>query len=87
MSKQSQEKTTVTPIVYTYRYIWKDRQGNLCVKFLSEPLKGHKDFFEKIKADGNIVSCAREYMHEINFAYIGFSEPVKEEKKEEKEVK
>lgn len=81
--QNSIEKTTVTPVVYTYRYMWKDKKGSLCVKFLTEPLEGHKKFIEQLRKDENIVSCAREYCHEINFAFIGFSEPVKIEKKEE----
>lgn len=68
-------------ILYTYRYIWKDTSGKLCVKYLTEPQEGHRTFQEKIMQDSSIVSCVREYIHEVNFRYLGFTEPVKEEKK------
>ena len=74
------QKNTV--VVYTYRYIWKDKNGKLCVKFLTEVQEAHAKFQEAIKNDVNIVSCMREYVSEINFAYLGFTEEVKKEKKE-----
>lgn len=69
-------------ILYTYRYIWKDKNGKLCVKYLTEPQEGHRTFQERIKQDSSIVSCVREYIHEVNFRYLGFTEPVKNEEKE-----
>lgn len=71
-----------TIVLYTYRYIWKDISGKLCVKILTEPQEGHKLFQERIQKDDNIVSCMREYVNEVNFEYLGFTEPVKIEKKE-----
>ena len=75
-----------TVIVYTYRYIWKTKDGNLCVKFLTDVQEAHAKFQQAIKDDVNIVSCMREYVNEINFAYLGFTEEVKKEEKEETEV-
>lgn len=72
-------------ILYTYRYMWKTVEGKLCVKYLTEVQEGHKTFQESILKNNNIVSCAREYINEINFNYLAFTEVVKEEKKEEKE--
>lgn len=74
-----------TIIVYCYRYIYKTKDGRLCVKFLTEPQEGHMRFQEAVRDDENIVSCIREYVHEINFEYLGFTEPVKKEEKEKKE--
>lgn len=75
-----------TVILSTYRYIWKDKKtGNLCVKFITDTLKGHDDFMTAIRNDVNVESCCREYMHEINFAYLGFTESVKVEKIDEEE--
>lgn len=74
-----------TIIVYTYRYIWKTKEGNLCVKFITDVQEAHAKFQEAIKNDTNIISCMREYVNEVNFAYIGFTEAVKEEKKETEE--
>lgn len=71
-------------ILYSYRYIWKEKSGKLCVRYLTEPQEGHKTFQQSILDNENIVSCVREYINEINFRYLGFTEPVKEEKKEEK---
>lgn len=72
-------------IVYTYRYIWKTKAGNLCVKFITDCQEAHARFQTAINNDDSIVSCMREYVSEVNFAYIGFTESVKEEKKEEEE--
>lgn len=74
-----------TIVLYTYRYIWKDKEGKLCVKFLTEPQEGHKLFQERVLHDGNIVSCMREYVSEVNFEYLGFTEPVKVENNKEGE--
>lgn len=70
-------------IVYTYRYFWKDKQDKLYVRFLTESLEGHKQFIETLNNDLNIKSCMREYVGEVNFAYLGFTETVKQEIKEE----
>lgn len=77
------QTTNFSPIVYTYRYIWKTTEGRLCVKFITDCQEAHAKFQENIIADSDIVSCIREYVSEVNFAYIGFTEAVKEEKKEE----
>lgn len=69
-------------ILYTYRYIWKKNDGKLCVKYLTEPQEGHAKFQQSILDDEGIVSCVREYIHEVNFRYLGFTEPVKNENKE-----
>lgn len=74
-----------TIVLYTYRYIWKDRAGKLCVKFLTEPQEGHARFQATLRENADVVSCVREYVNEINFEYLGFTETVKEEKKEKKE--
>lgn len=68
-------------ILYTYRYIWKTKAGKLCVKYLTDIQEGHKTFQTNILNDENIISCAREYIHEVNFTYLGFTEPVKSEEK------
>ena len=81
------ENVTVknTIVLYTYRYIWKDTAGKLNVKYLTEPHEGHARFQSAILDDEKIVSCVREYVSEINFEYLGFTEPVKIEKKENEE--
>lgn len=71
-----------TIIVYTYRYFWKNTDGKLCVKFLTETQEGHKAFQESILKDNSVISCFREYVSEVNFAYLGFTEEVKLQKKE-----
>lgn len=84
MKNQEITKTTQTVIVYTYRYFFKQKDGKLCVKFLTEPLAGHEKFMQTLKKDDNIVSAAREYVSEVNFAYLGYSDTFKSEKKEDK---
>ena len=74
-----------TIVLYTYRYIYKTKAGELVVRFLTEPQDNHARYQQSLLDDDNIVSCIREYVNEINFAYLGFTEPVKEEAKEEKE--
>lgn len=75
-----------TIIVYTYRYIFKDKKGQLHVKFLTEPQEAHARFQQAIRDNEDIVSCIREYVSEVNFEYFGYTEPVKtEEKEKEKE--
>lgn len=81
--KQSSVKDTVT--VYCYRYIWKDKSGKLCVKYVTDVIEGHARFQEVLRNDPNVVSALREYQNEVNFAYIGFTESVKEENKTEVE--
>lgn len=76
------ENVKGTIVVYTYRYIWKTKDGKLCVKFITEPQEGHMKFQSAIIEDEFIVSCMREYVNEVNFEYLGFTEPVKEEKKD-----
>lgn len=76
------EKTTETIRVYCYKYIWKTKQNNLCVKYLTETQDGHAIFQKHLRENDEIVSAMREYVHEINFAYMNFTEPVKEEKNE-----
>lgn len=70
-------------ILYTYRYIMKDRKGNLTVRYLTEPQENHKKFQQSVLDCDDVVSCVREYINEVNFSYLGFTEPVKTEKKED----
>lgn len=81
MEKQGFKSTIV---LYTYRYMWQTVDGKLCVKFVTEPQEGHARFQEAIKNDSSITSCMREYCHEVNFEYLGFTEPVKKQEQKEK---
>lgn len=82
MSKVSIEKTTETIKLYTYKYIWQTQDDKLCVKFITDVQEGHQKFQTQIRDDANIKSCMREYINEVNLAYINFTEPVKQENKE-----
>lgn len=79
------QKSNVTIVAQCYRYIWKTTDGSLCVRYLTDIQEGHAKFQKALREDENVVSALREYQHEVNYAYIGFTEPVKEEKKEEKQ--
>lgn len=74
-----------TIIVYTYKYVWEKKDGNLCVKYMTETQENHAKFQQIIHDDKEIVACYREYISEVNFAYLNFTESVKEKEKKEKE--
>lgn len=74
-----------TIIVYTYKYVWEKKDGNLCVKYMTETQENHAKFQQNIRDDKDIVACYREYIGEVNFAYLNFTESVKEKEKKEKE--
>ena len=74
-------------VVYCYRYYWKDKDSKLFVKYVTDSEKNHEAFMEMLQKDTNIVSAMREYIHEIDFSFIGFTQAVKEEKKEDLEEK
>ncbi len=78
-----ENKSTI--IVYAYRYIWKTKDGKLNVKFLTECQEAHAKFQDVLRNDDNVISCVREYLHEINFEYFGYTEPVKIDEKEKKD--
>lgn len=73
-----------TVVVTTYRYLWKEK-GNkkICVKYITGHDSEHKAFMESIKANDSIESCMREYISEVNFAYMGYTEEVKKVEKKE----
>lgn len=72
-----------TVVVFTYRYLWKDKQGNLKAKYFTDTNENHSKFQQNILNDDDIVSCMREYIGEINYAFIGFTEEVKKENKQD----
>lgn len=71
-----------TIIVYTYKYVWQTKDGKLCVKYVTEPLQAHAQFIKDIQNESNVVACYREYISEVNFAFINFTECIKEKDKE-----
>lgn len=81
MSEIIIEKATKTIRLYTYKYIWKQKDDKLCIKVLTGVQDEHAKFQTVIKNDSNIVSCMREYLGEMNLAYMNFTEPVKFEEK------
>lgn len=80
------EKTTETPKVYAYKYLWKTKDDKLCVKYVTDTQEGHAMFQKHLRDSDDVVSAMREYLHEINFAYLNFTEPVKEEKKNDENI-
>lgn len=74
------EKLGIT--VFTYKYVWQKLDGQLCVKYMTETEENHLKFQEIIKDDKDIIACYREYISEVDFAKLNFTESVKE--KEEK---
>ena len=84
MSKVEKINENSTVKVFCYRYIWQMEDDELCVKYVTGPQEEHALFQKKIKENVNIKSCLREYINEVDFALIGFTEPVKELKGDEK---
>lgn len=81
MKNQNQKQTKI----YTYRYFWRDKDNKLRCRYLSGTLEEQEAFQANLRADPFIVSAMREYIHEVDYAFIGFTEAVKEENiKEEK---
>lgn len=74
------EKLGIT--VYMYKYVWQKLDGQLCVKYMTETEENHLKFQEFIIEDKDIIACYREYISEVDFAKLNFTESVKE--KEEK---
>ena len=85
MDKITIEKSTETIRLYTYKYIWKQKDNKLCVKVLTGVQEEHAKFQTAIQNDNNIVSCMREYLGEMNLSYMNFTEPVKLEDKPKEE--
>lgn len=70
--------------VYTYKYVWQKLDGQLCVKYMTETEENHAKFQEIIKEDKEILACYREYISEVDFAKLNFTESVKEKEEKEK---
>lgn len=83
MKKEIIQESKDTVIVFTYKYVWQTKDGKLCVKYLTEPLQGHDEFMKRIKEDSMIKAAYREYVSQVDFAYLGVTETFKTKKKEE----
>lgn len=68
-------------IVYTYRYIWKNQDNKLCVKFVCGQEAEHKAFMGKLLQSDEVVTATRIYVNEINVNMIEQHEFIKKEKK------
>lgn len=75
------EKNTI--VAYNYRYMWKSKDGSLCCRYLCGTEEEHVTFMRSLLENEDVVSAMREYQGEVNYAFIGFTESVKVEKKEE----
>lgn len=79
-------KNKNTVVVYTYRYTWQTRDGELCVKYITDVPQGLDAFETALKKDDNIVNAMAEYVNEVNFAFLHYTREVKKVKKEDEEV-
>ena len=68
-------------IVYTYRYIWKNKAGKFCVKFICGAEEEHKVFMGKLQSSEEVVTATRIYVNEINVDMIEQHEFIKREVK------
>lgn len=69
-------------VISTYRYIWKNKEGKLNVKYLTETEEGHEKFKQVLIADENISSAICEYIQEVDISKIGLTDTFKTEEKE-----
>lgn len=72
--------------LYTYRYLFrsKDMQpNNLGIKVFTGTLSEHEKMCRDILNDEDIISCLREYVHEIDLNLVLIQRVVKKEVKEE----
>lgn len=76
------EKLGIT--VYTYKYVWQKLDGRLCVKYMTDTEENHLKFREIIKEDKDILACYREYISEVDFDKLNFTESVKDKEEIEK---
>lgn len=69
--------------VYTYRYMYKCVDGSLKCAYITGSNEEHVKFMQTLNDSNDVKSALREYQGEIDYAFIGFTEPVKVEKKKE----
>lgn len=74
-----------TVILREYKYLWKMKNGGLCVKYLTDTDGAHDDFMKALRENEEVESAVREYVSEINMAYFGYTQEVKKQEKESEE--
>lgn len=72
--------------VATYRYFWKNKDGQLVCKYMTDTEEAHNAFMEVIKKDDTILGAMREYINEIDYSKIAVTDTFKEEVKANEEV-
>lgn len=70
-----------TIIVYTYKYVWQEQDGKLCVKYITDTVEAHNQFMQTVKNESKVKAAYREYINEVNFAFLNFTENFKTEEK------
>lgn len=74
--------------VLCYKYVFQVRKEEsekpvVCVRFVTDVVKGHDKLISAIKDDENILACYREYVHEIDLLKMLQNENIKEKEKKE----
>lgn len=64
-------------VAYCYRYFFKKKDETLSCEIVTGSMNRHSEFMQVLRNDENIVSAYREYLHEVDFVFLGFTEPVK----------
>lgn len=65
----------------TYRYIFRTKPmvdaGTVGIKVVTDIEQAHQDLINSLKADEEILSCYREYCHEIDCSLLSSGETIK----------
>lgn len=64
-------------VAYCYRYFFKKNDGTLSCEIVTGSMNRHNEFVQILRNDENVESAYREYLHEVDFAFLGFTESVK----------
>lgn len=76
------EKQTV---LYTWRYVWKDGDGKVFMRHITDVLQGHETLCKKLLQDSAVVSCYREYLGEFDVSQYAKIDQLKVEPAKEKQ--
>ena len=80
MNNIEDEKKQLENFIYCYKYYWKNKNGRLCVKYITDINAKHVEFMDALVKSDEVLSAMREYQFEIDPMCIGFNETIKKEK-------
>lgn len=75
--------------LFTYRYLFKTNeteQDKIGVKIVTDTAENLAKLEEKISSDSSVLSCMKEYVCETDLSFLGMTEIIKKEEKENVET-